>query len=313
MLNQYQAGRIIVPLTLKEADGNFISWRRIKIPEHKSKSHERELLNLCIYLKNPDLRAITIDDILCYLKDLLEIKKLHPNGIITRTTAIRRFFEYSRKRQWTSLDETLIPIPRPQFSIPRVIDEESYQKLINIIPQSLTDCRHIRNRAIVNLLWDTGARCGEICSLNVDSLDLKNKKAVIRTEKNRGSRPFREIFWTDETNKNIKLWLESRKKLTSKPFFSGTSSLFITLCGHKPGIRLRVHGVEEMLRVYCNAADIPYYNPHAYRHHKGHQIGQTTGSAIDAMNILGHASLKSVSPYVATRGAELEKRARMYM
>src|SRR5207245_4716929 len=109
-------------------------------------------------------------------------------------------------------DEHLIPIPRTEVRIPRVVTDEQYRTLLSIIPVN-NDPRHIRNRAIIRLLWDSGARNGELVSLNVSDLDGERMRAVIRTEKSRGRRPFREIFWTPETNENLGRWLEKRKQL----------------------------------------------------------------------------------------------------
>ncbi len=78
------------------------------------------------------------------------------------------------------LEPNLIPLPPKQYRIPRVASEENYQKLLSSIPSG-NDPRHIRNKAIIMLLWDTGARNGEIVSLDVDGMDIEKMHAVKET------------------------------------------------------------------------------------------------------------------------------------
>jgi len=311
-LQQQEVGRLVVPVSMLEAIDEFIDWRAIKM-RGAGKNCDRELRSLCLFLRNPEVRVITFTDIMDYLKGLLEVKALHPNSLMNRAISIRKFFEYTRKRGLTTLDEELIPVPRQQYTIPRVADDDNYKKLINSIPGKKKDYRTVRNLAILALMWDTGARSGEICSLDVADIDINNKRALIRTEKNRGSRPFREIFWTEETNKSVSNWLKAREKFIDKPYFKDCEAMFISIAGTKPFTRITPHGISNMLSAYCTRAGIPYINAHSMRHHKAHDIAEKTGSAIDVMNILGHVSIKSSTRYVQMRDSQLEKRARMIM
>ena len=313
MLQQTEIGRIVVPISMKEAINEYVDWRKMKMRNKTCSANDRELRNLCMFLRNPEIGRITFNDIMDYLKGLLEIKELQQNSLLSRSMAIRKFFEFTRRRGLTSLDEMLIPVPRQEYTIPRVIDDDTYSKLIAAIPGTKHDSRHVRNMALIGMLWDTGARNGEICSLDILDVDTVNKKALIRTEKNRGSRPFREIFWTDGTNAHVINWIKTRAMLSKRPHFQNTDAFFISIAGHTPGGRFTVHGVSEMLRIYSNLAKLPRVNAHSMRHHKAHDIANKTGSAIDVMNILGHASLKSSSRYVEMRDKALENRARMIM
>jgi len=234
------------------------------------------------------------------------------NSLITRCIALRKFFEFCRLQGYSAINEVLIPIPRKEYNIPRVTNKENYQKLIDVIPRDSNDPRHIRNLAIIGLLWDTGARNGEILSLDVGDVDTIHTKAVIRTEKNRGSRPFREIFWTEETNKNLTRWIKKRGDLAKRINIVEPDALFISACTVKIGHRFSIKGVGEMLRRYSNKAQIPYMNAHSFRHHMGHSIINNGGSAADVMNILGHASLASSTPYTMMFNKELENRCRYF-
>lgn len=200
--------------------------------------------------------------------------------------------------------------------MPRIADEETYKKLVAVIPKKTNHGRHIRNLAIINMLWDTGARNGEILSLDVHDLQLDRMRAIIKTEKSKGRRPIREIFWTEDTNKNLKRWLEKREYLKTKIHFQEPDALFVGISAGPlaptNGRRLAIKGVGEMLRRYSNKAEIPYMNAHSFRHHMGHDIVKKGGSSADVMNILGHATLASSSIYTMMTDKELEERYRLF-
>jgi site-specific recombinase XerD len=120
-----------------------------------------------------------------YLNLMKEIGWAH-NSFISKCMALKKFFEFCNLRGWRVLNENLIPIPQKEYKIPRVATPEEYKKLLNIIPKN-TDPRNVRNEAIIRLLWDTGARNGEILALDMDDLDLVNNKALIKTEKEKTS------------------------------------------------------------------------------------------------------------------------------
>lgn len=233
------------------------------------------------------------------------------NSFTTKCMALRKFFEFCRLRKWSSLDENLIPIPSKEYKIPRVANEENYGKLLNIIPQN-NDPRHFRNRAIIALLWDTGARNNEICMLNLSDIEPGKKKTLIKTEKSKGKRPIREIFWTEAAENPLAVWMRRREKLTRTMNYVDPEALFISICGssnNASGKRLNNKGVGEMLRNYSNKAGIPTLNAHSMRHHMGHELVKR-GSQADIMNILGHSNLDSSTIYTTMFGQELEERYR---
>lgn len=233
------------------------------------------------------------------------------NSFIPKAVALRKFFEFYQQNGHTVVNPWLIPVPNKDHSLSRVANDEDYKKLVEIIPRETNDPRHIRNLAAVTLLWDTGARIGELLSINISDLNLEKKSAIIKTEKNRGSRPFREIFWSDETNTNIVQWLNKRNELKRTFDFKDEEAVFLSLCHVKQGQRLTIKGLGEVLRRYCKAAELPYMNAHSFRHHMGHQIIKNGGSNADVANILGHASLASTMVYTRMSSPEIEQRYRL--
>jgi integrase/recombinase XerC len=293
-------------MKFSDAIAKFSTWRQFKVKAQTVKGYDKELRTFCLFLRNPEVENVSLMDVMDYLNGMQELGWKH-NSFIMKCMALRKFFEFFRLQGYRVIDEALIPIPRKTFAIPRVLKEEDYRKLLAVIPTN-NDPRHFRNRAIINLLWDSGARNGEIVSLDMGDMDYNRQRAVIKTEKSRGRRPLREIFWTHETNESLGRWVEKRAGLQQRE----PQALFISASGANVGERLTIRGVGEALRRYSNRAELPYINPHSFRHHMGHEIVKRGGSAADVMNILGHATLASSSIYTMMTDKELEERYRLF-
>lgn len=266
-----------------------------------------ELRLFCLYLRDPDVEQITVGDVVAYFS---EMKALgwKQNGFTHKCAYLRSFFRFLRLKGHHVIDENLIPVPKRELQPPRVATREEYEKLLAVIPTG-PDPRLSRNRAVINMLWDTGARIGEVLSLDLEDMDYTRMRAVIRTEKSRGRRPFRELFWTPTTNANLQQWIEKRSHVR---FIKDAHALFICSAGHHSGERMTINGFAQVLRDYSGRAGLPNLNAHSFRHHMGHSIIHQGGSTADVMNILGHTSLQSSSIYTMMTDKELEARYRKF-
>ncbi len=302
-------------MQFKEAIDQFSSWRKFKVKKQTVKGYDQTLRQFCLFLRNPEIEDISIHHVMEFLNGMKELG-WDQNSFVGKCMALRKFFEFYRLQNYAVIDENLIPIPSKEHKLPRVANEGNYRKLVQSVPVNTNDGRHIRNLVLINMLWDTGARNGELLSLNIDDLDMDRRRAVISTEKSKGRRPFREIFWTQTTNDNIWAWLKKREALKKRMKFDDPDALFVSICsGPQPtaGKRFSIKGVGEMLRRYSNKAKLPYMNAHSFRHRMGHHIIQSGGSSADVMNILGHASVQSSTIYTMMTDHELEKRYRSFM
>lgn len=182
-------------MQFKEAIDQFSNWRRFKVKCQTVKGYDQTLRNFYLFLRNPQIEEISINHVMEFLNGMKELG-WDQNSFVGKCMALRKFFEFFHLQGYPVIDENLIPIPAKEHKLPRVAKDADYEKLTETISVKTNDPRHIRNLAILNLLWDTGARNGEILSLDIGDLYMERRRAVINTEKSKGRRPFREIFWT---------------------------------------------------------------------------------------------------------------------
>jgi integrase/recombinase XerC len=213
----------------------FTEWQSLRVKEGTHISYENMLKHFCFFVNNKDVERVTTDDITRWFY-LMEDMRYNQNTARSKAIALRRFFEYLKMRDYKVLDFRLIQVPKKTIKQPHAATKEEYEKLM----KNFNGNRKIdfRNKALVELYWDTGARNSEILSLNVSDLDLVNRRAIIKTKK--ALNHVREISWTPDTNESIKNWLEIKNKMKK---LADEDALFISILGRKRGQRLTISGV----------------------------------------------------------------------
>lgn len=296
-------------MKFKEAINKFVEWKQINSSKGTLKGYELDLRGFCLYMRNPELESVQLEDITEYFNLMAELGWKW-NGFLTKSMALRKMFQFYARQGHRVVDYELIPIPRREYKPPRVATEEEYEKLLNVIPERSNDPRHIRNLALVNMLWDTGARVGELVSLNLNDIEIDGMKGVVRTEKNKGVKPFRQLFWSENTNQNLGKWIEKREELFQRTEFQDPEALFVGACRWQLGKRLSNGAVAIFLRRYSSKAVIPTLNAHSFRHHLGHEMAKKGANNSIISNILGHSALASSYVYTMMHNKELEEEYR---
>lgn len=276
------------------------------------RGYENNARSYCLYARNPDIEVITATGIEIYLKES-EAIGFKRNSLIHRAAALRRLFRSLKRRGYRVLDPDDIIIPKKEFRQPRVASDDQINKVLALLPFDTHDARKARNRAMLLFLRDTGMRVGEMVALNLKDIDFENKRALIKTEKSRGMRPMRAVFWYDDCNNSLKHWLVVRDRMMRRIKSLGDpGALFVGAHGVQTGYRITHSGVEIAFRKLSRAAQVPTLNPHSLRHRKGHILAQSGANNSIISGVLGHSSLGSSYIYTMMNDHELENMARQF-
>lgn len=293
-------------MRFKEAILLFNQWRKLKVKNNDGA--DSDLKNFAMFMHNCDIEEIKLKDVLEYLNYYPEFE-FERATLIKKEVHIRKFFEFYKRQNYDVLDPWLIPASKPKFVMPRVCDEASYRQLIAAIPTDTTAYFHIRNLCLINIIWETGARLGEIVALNVSDLDFEKKEIIIKTEKSRGVFPFRKIPWGKETDKSLPRWIKRRAHLVLEDKLEDPDALFIGL-KQTGGKRLALCAAGEIFRKYSNKAGLKVINAHSMRHHFGHELSERGLNNSEISSALGHSSLGSSYRYTLLNSNELVKTLR---
>lgn len=301
-------------MRLSEAIREFTKWKYIQVSPSTIYGYDGNLRHFCIFIRDKEIEKITLDDVVEWI-DWNTKMGFKTSQVEKHSIAIKELLRFYKNRGHNVLDYSLVPLPkRKNISIPRVANDSDYYKLLNSIPAS-SAYYHIRNRAIIGLLHDTGARVGEIMSLDIDDIDLENNRAFIRTEKDRTDAPFRNIFWRKEVTIYLRTWIIKRKKLLEFLEIEDDKALFISVNGgskhcRKGSVarRMDITACTNMLRKVSNLAGLKKnINAHSFRHNIGRQLAERGASNSSISQILGHKNISSSEVYTRLFSGQLEK------
>jgi len=297
-----------------EAIKKFSEWKVLGVKGNTAYGYDGHLRHFCVFLRDPDIADITLDQIIEYLS-LCQKMGFRGSSLEKYGLAIKEFLDFYRKQNYKVIDPDLVPVPKIyDRALPRVASDEDFEKLLAVIPKNNNAYYNVRNRAIVWLLHDTGARVSEIANLNLEDVNLVNQFAIIKTEKRKDDMPFRKIFWTKECYNELNRWLEKRNELIMKTELvnpEDEKALFLSVNGGvcsdgRVTRRMDIEAVGEFLRKLSRQAGLKYaINPHSFRHRIGHELVKRGVEANALSQILGHKSLDSSRIYTMLSGLEL--------
>lgn len=297
-------------MKFKDAINGFTKWKSPQVKGNTIYGYHWTLVNFGIFLRDKDIEKVTEKDILEYLN----FSDYYNHGTSHRekqALAIKHLLTYWQLKGLKVEKPELVPKIRSERVMPRVATESDYYKVLNVIPKS--GYNHIRNRAILSLLYDSGARLNEILSLNIQDIDLESKRITIRTEKHTKTAPFRNIFYREATVIYLKTWLKKREQMVERLIIEEKDALFISvrggICGE--GIEARrcdVAGMGEMLRKYSKMAGLKSnFNAHSLRHKLGRVLAENEVDDLMIAQFLGHNSVDSSRVYTELFGPALQR------
>jgi site-specific recombinase XerD len=161
--------------------------------------------------------------------------------------------------------------------------------------------RRARDKAILELLFSTGLRVAELCSLTND-LDLKMDEFSIRGKGNK----VRVVFLSDEAKKAVREYLALRKDMSDALFVAikneGQGLVSIRL-GKTSGLSSNIKGlehrsIERIVKRYATIAGITKkVTPHVIRHCFATDLLSNGADIRSVQAMLGHANIATTQIY----------------
>lgn len=294
---------VFVLMKMSQAIIEFLEWWKADGHSSSLRGYDTALKQFCVFVRNKDIEDITDRDVTEWL-NLMKDVGYDTNSLLVKAPVLRTFFGHFLKKIKV-LNPLLIPMPKQDIKRRRVPVEEDCQRVIEQIRKDKS-LAGIRDLALFTLLKDTGARIGEVLSLKVQDVDLYRQSAVTKTEKSRGRRPFREILWTEQTNKYLVKWISSSILPPDGP-------LFISLSGLGIGKPMSYSAARDAISKYCREVGVERIKPHDFRHLFGQTIAAKGANDYSIANLMGHSSIQSSMRYTMINDKRLRKVYRKYV
>lgn len=237
---------------------------------------------------------------------------LDTSGYARRTTArkmssLRRFFQWARKAGHITEDPTIgISSPAASSRLPNLVGDGDLAELLGDdpsprAPKGDTSPRRIQEDAVLELLYGSGLRVSEVCSLDTDSADLA--LGVVRVW---GKGEKERIVPLSEPAKGAlrEHFLEISATESGEEFEAGTGAdSSRALFKNQRGNRL---GPRDVRRILDRRATKPTH-PHALRHTFATHLLDGGADLRTVQELLGHSDLSTTQIYTHVSKERLQR------
>lgn len=219
-----------------------------------------------------------------------------------RATSIRLFTKWAAKNRYLEKDiGATLATPKAHRTLPDVLSVSDATVAMDSLATRVSEEEtplSIRDCAIVELLYATGARVSELCGLDLEDIDYSRNTIRVL---GKGAKE-RTIPLGAPAMKALKLWLEKARTelLTDK---SGRA-VFLGARGKRIDQRTVRTVVYEALSAL---EGIERMGPHALRHSAATHLLEGGADLRTVQEILGHASLATTQIYTHVSTERLQK------
>jgi len=209
------------------------------------------------------------------------------SSIARKLASIRSFFRFlTREGHLESNPARLVSTPRLDKKIPARLEQSEVDRLLDEPDATLPLGR--RDLAILELLYATGLRVGELASADLSMLDLDGR--LIRVVGKGGKE--RIVPFGEPAADAIRSYLSDRLALVR--LGPGTDALFLNARGG----RLTSRSVRRFLTRYLRQAALKSsLSPHSLRHAFATHLLERGADLRSIQELLGHASLSTTQKY----------------
>ena len=233
-----------------------------------------------------DLRLV---DLRAWLADLSKSGAAR-STIARRAAAARTFLRWATRTGRIPADPSLrLVAPRRNRALPGVLRQGEASELLDVAAVAADDADplHVRNVAVLEILYASGIRVGELVSLDVDDLDLRSDLVRVM---GKGAKE-RIVPFGIPAHRALESWLACRSELATS---TSGSALFLGRRGRRIDPRQAREVVHVLLAHVPGAPDL---GPHGLRHSAATHLLEGGADLRMVQELLGHASLATTQIY----------------
>lgn len=255
----------------------FLDAKRIEGCSERTLQYYRATVEHLFSKITAPIRKVTTDEIRAYLVEYQQ------RGGCSKVTVdnIRR--NISSFFSWLEEEDYILKSPMKRIHkiktktvVKDVITDESMEKMRDA-------CEELRDLAIIDLLYSTGIRVGELVRLNINDVNMEQRECVVF---GKGDKERRVYF-------DAKAKIHLMEYLTSRT--DNNPALFVSLNGdHK---RLQISGVEIRLRQLGRKLSLDRIHPHKFRRTMATRAIDKGMPIEQVQKILGHSQIDTTMQY----------------
>lgn len=266
------------PYTNIEYMDMFISAKRIEGCSERTLAYYKATIEHMLSIIVTPLRQVNTDDLSAYLAEYQLINNCSKTTVDNIRRNLSSFFS------WLEAEDYIIKSPirrihkiRTGSKVKETLSEECIERLRD-------SCLHIRDLAIIDFLYSTGIRVGELVNLNISDINFEEKECIVYGKGNKQ----RKVYFDAKAKVHLKRYLEQRNDYNE--------ALFVTL--DSPFERLKISGVEIRLRKLGRLASLDQrVHPHKFRRSMATRAIDKGMPIEQVQKLLGHQQIDTTMHY----------------
>lgn len=220
----------------------------------------------------------------------LNLAQLDKASIQRRLSALRHFYRYLYAfcNYETNPFET-ISTPKKEKKLPEFLSYEEVTDLLDSNKKRV-DKLAKRDQAILELLFSSGLRCGEIISLSIENVDYLHRQVKVLGKGNKE----RIVPFTQVAKDALLSYEKELRPLLLDSLHKEEKTLFL----NRNGMPLTEKGLEYILSQAALKAGFPLkIHPHMLRHSFATELLNNGADLRTIQEFLGHESIRTTSIY----------------
>jgi integrase/recombinase XerC len=223
----------------------------------------------------------------------LYLARLHDSGASSRTVArriaaLRKYFTWRVRNGEQEHDPmTGIHTPQAKGRLPRPLDERTAVDVVTAVNPTAHEWEQARDSAVLELLYGSGLRVSEICTLQIDGFDKKTASVRVL---GKGSK-VRIVPVSKPCAKSLGDWLTSRTEVST----SGSGKAMFLSGRGKPLTRRDVARILDAAAQRAGLAGGTH--PHALRHSFATHLMDSGADTRSIQELLGHTDAATTQRY----------------
>ena len=161
------------------------------------------------------------------------------------------------------------------------------------------NCEEKRDLAIIDILYSTGMRVGELVNLDINDLDFEERECVVY---GKGDKE-RRVYFDARTKLHLQNYLDSR--------CDSNKALFVSL--NYPYDRLQISGVESRLRELGRKLNIDRIHPHKFRRTMATRAIDKGMPIEQVQKLLGHQQIDTTMKYAMVNQSNVKSSHRKFI
>ena len=255
----------------------FLDAKRIEGCSERTLQYYKVTVEQMLKRISTPIRKMTTDEIRTYLVEYQQRGGCSKVTIDNIRRNISSFFS------WLEEEDYILKSPmrrihkiKTKTVVKEVISDENMEKMRDA-------CDEMRDLAIIDMLYSTGIRVGELVRLNIEDVNMEQRECVVF---GKGDKE-RRVYFDAKAKIHLMEYLASRT--------DNNPALFVSLDGrHK---RLEISGVEIRLRQLGRKLSLDRIHPHKFRRTMATRAIDKGMPIEQVQKILGHSQIDTTMQY----------------